>query len=202
MKRTALILIAAAMLMGCSHRPPQRLTLALEDDIVSLDPHAYDDEVTSSVLFNIYQGLVGFDPRMRIVLLLAERWENPNDLTWRFFLRPGIEFHDGRELQAEDVVFSLERARGGRLGHYLSAIGQVRALDSRTVEVVTKEPSPILLNKLSFVAIVPRGSPDTIRHPVGTGPYVLSEYRLRERLVLKSFSGYWGSGRRSQRRCT
>lgn len=185
-------MIAVLVLWGCAPRPPQRLTLALEDDIVSLDPHAYDDEVTSSVLFNIYQGLVGFDPKMRIVPLLAERWENPNDLTWRFFLRPGIKFHDGRVLQAEDVAFSLKRARNGRLGHYLSAIGQIKALDPQTLEIVTKEPSPILLNKLSFVAIVPRGTGDTIIRPVGTGPYVLSDYRPGEHIILKSFNDYWG----------
>jgi peptide/nickel transport system substrate-binding protein len=48
------------------------------------------------VLANICQGLVGFDPQMRIIPLLAESWENPNDLAWRFRLRPGVRFHGGQ----------------------------------------------------------------------------------------------------------
>lgn len=166
--------------------------VALDDDIVSLDPHALDDEVTASALANVCQALVGFDPQMRITPLLAQAWENPNDLTWRFRLRPGVRFHDGRLLNASDVVFSLERARSGRLSYYLSQVRTIRAVDEMTVEIVTSQPAPVLLNKLNFIAILPGGTPDSISAPVGTGPYRFEEYQPGRRLVLKAFDGYWG----------
>ncbi len=129
---------------------------------------------------------------MRITPLLAESWENPSDLVWRFRLRPGVRFHDGRLLNASDVVFSLERARSGRLSYYLSQVSTVRAADGMTVEIVTRQPAPVLLNKLNFIAILPGGTPDSIAVPVGTGPYRFEEYQPGRRLVLGAFDSYWG----------
>lgn len=194
--------VAAALLMllpACGQKAPETVVVALEDDIVSLDPHALDDEVTGSALANVYQALVGFDPQMRITPLLAQAWENPNDLIWRFRLRPGVRFHDGRLLNASDVVFSLERARSGRLSYYLSQVSTVRALDEMTVELVTRQPAPVLLNKLNFIAILPGGTPDSIAAPVGTGPYRFEEYQPGVRLVLRAFDGYWGGRSRIPR---
>jgi ABC-type transport system substrate-binding protein len=64
----------AILLVGCRPPGPATLAVAIDDDIISLDPHAHDDEVTGSVLFNIYQGLVAFDPQMRVVPQLALSW--------------------------------------------------------------------------------------------------------------------------------
>lgn len=187
------------LLPACGRHSPETVVVALEDDIVSLDPHALDDEVTSSALANVCQALVGFDPQMRIVPLLAQAWENPNDLTWRFRLRPGVRFHDGRLLNASDVVFSLERARSGRLSYYLSQVSTVRAVDEMTVEIITSQPAPVLLNKLNFIAVLPGGTPDSIAMPVGTGPYRFEEYHPGRKLVLRAFNGYWGGRPRISR---
>lgn len=188
-----------AVILGCGPRAGETVVVALEDDIVSLDPHALDDEVTGSVLANVFQALVGFDPQMRLVPLLAESWENPNDLTWRFRLRPGVRFHDGSTMNAADVVFSLERARSGRLSYYLTQVSTVRAVDDMTVEIVTSQPAPVLLNKLNFIAIMPGGSPDSLASPVGTGPYRFVGYVPGSRLDMVSFGDYWGAKPRIDR---
>jgi len=164
----------------------------MEDDIITLDPHRHDDSVTHSVLANIYDPLVAFDGQMRIVPALAVSWENPDDLTWRFHLRPGVKFHSGRPCLSQDVVFSLKRARTKEVGHYISGIRDVTEVDSLTVEVVTEEPTPLLLNKLTFIDIVPSGCPDSISRPVGTGPYIFQDYQRGETINLKADDEYWG----------
>lgn len=160
----------------------------------SLDPHLQDEMNTFSVLGNIYEGLTAFDADMQVQPALALRWENPDDLTWRIHLRPGVRFHDGRPLTAADVAFSLNRARShpkSRVAYYLLAIREIRVLDDLTIELTTERPYPILLNKLRFVLIVPRGSPPEIRHPVGTGPYRLVRSSGGAKLELRAFEGHW-----------
>lgn len=163
----------------------------MEGEIVTLDPHRHDDNITFSVLGNIYDGLVQFDPKMTLVPALAQRWENPDDLTWLFHLQSGVSFHDGRILRAPDVVYSLERARTGPLRPYLAAVASIRMLDSLTVEIRTQKPSAVLLNKLTFIAIVPEGSPEEIKIPVGTGPYRFEDYRPGEGVRLQAFDRCW-----------
>jgi peptide/nickel transport system substrate-binding protein len=149
--------------------------LGLHSGPLTLDPYRHDEVVTRSFLGHVYEGLVGFDAEMALVPLLARHWESPDDLTWRFGLRPGVRFHDGRELTSHDVVASFERARAladDRVSGYLVAVASVRALDALTVELVTVKPYPILLNKLASLVILPAGIGDEpITHPVGTGPY-------------------------------
>jgi peptide/nickel transport system substrate-binding protein len=188
----------ASLAAGCSRPagPPARpLRIALHSDPLVLDPHLRNEALTYSVLRNIYEGLTAFDAEMRVGPALAVSWENPNDLTWVFHLRPGVRFHDGRELTADDVVFSLDRARtlpASSFGSYVVAVSKVRALDPHTVELTTRRPYAILLNKLAFVLIVPAGSPPEIHQPVGTGPYRLTSYEPGARLALTAFDGYWG----------
>jgi peptide/nickel transport system substrate-binding protein len=184
--------LGLAGLLACRPAAVDReLRLAMEDDIITLDPHLHDDSITHSVLFNIYDPLVAFDDQMRIIPALATSWENPDDLTWVFHLRPGVSFHDGQRLTAEDVKFSLDRARKSKVGYYVSTVKAVSVVDSLTVTVATENPSPILLNKLTFVAILPRSSADPAIKPVGTGPYSFVEYRPGDILRLASYAGHW-----------
>jgi peptide/nickel transport system substrate-binding protein len=194
MKAKSLIAFWLLSLIACQpgSRGHQILFLAMEDDIITLDPHLHDDSVTHSVLSNIFEPLVTFDPQMRIVPALAVSWENPDDLTWRFHLRPGVKFHSGAGCRAADVAYSLERAKNTEVGHYLSQISRMTVLDSLTVELRTEKPLPILLNKLTFVAVVPQGCEKPLTKPVGTGPYAFENYRKGEILEIKANPDYWG----------
>jgi peptide/nickel transport system substrate-binding protein len=189
--------LAAALAIGCARPAPpaaRPLRIGVHTDPLVLDPHLRNEALTYSVLRNVYEGLTAFDAEMRIGPALAASWENPNDLTWVFHLRPGVRFHDGHELTAADVVASVERARSlpaSGFGSYVVAVATVRAVDPHTVELTTRRPYAILLNKLAFVLIVPAGSPPEIRQPVGTGPYRLASYQPGVRLVLRAFAGYW-----------
>lgn len=168
------------------------LPLAMDQDIVALDPHQHDDSVTHSVLSNVFDPLVTFDKEMKIVPALATSWENPTDLVWRFHLRPGVSFHDGRRLTASDVKGSLDRVRRGKAAHYLSSVQEVRVIDDLAVDIHTSKPVPVLLNKLTVVGIVPASAPEKIETPVGTGAYRFSRYEKGRFLELEANDGFWG----------
>ena len=160
---------------GSDAPTPTRLVIGLPASASTLDPYLHDEENTAEVLEHFYDSLVAFGPDLELVPQLALNWQNPTETLWRIRLRSGVVFHDGRPFGAEDVAASILRARtlpGSRIAYHLEGVVQVRTPDPSTVEIVTAYPSPVLLNRLAFVAIVPRNSPGTpITKPVGTGPY-------------------------------
>ena len=171
MKKLLIVLTAASLLWCHPVLNGRPVYLAMEDDIITLDPFLHDDSITHSVLSNIYDALVSFDAEMQIVPALAISWENRDEKTWRFYLRPGVKFHDGRKLTSGDVKYSLERASKTKVGHYLSAVSRINIIDEMTLEIVTDKPAPVLLNKLCFISIIPADSPDPVTSPMGTGAY-------------------------------
>ena len=177
--RVVLVVVLATTGSGSCRRPPLPVRIAIHSAVQSFDPHLQNEVLTAAVLANLYDGLTEFDEESRIRPALAATWTNPDERTWVFRLRPGVHFHDGRPLTAEDVVFSFLRARNhprSDLASYLVEVESVRALDPLTVEIRTRRPFAALLVKLSPVQIVPHGSPETIAEPVGTGSYRFLRY--------------------------
>lgn len=187
----AALLLFLILACGAPDDGDRVLSLAMEQDVITLDPHAHDDSVTHSVLANVYEALVTFDGAMHLVPALAARWENPSDHLWRFHLRRGVAFHDGRPLTAEDVKFSLERASRTKTGHYLSSVKNVTVLDAHTLELETLGPEPVLLNKLALIGIVPAGTPAGAPTAVGTGAYRVVSYRKGDALALAANGSWW-----------
>jgi peptide/nickel transport system substrate-binding protein len=179
---------------GCGRGGAKALVIAHEGGVVGLDPHGQDEAVTVSVLANIYQGLVAFDPNLKVVPCLAEGYSNPDDLTWRFHLREGVRFHDGRRVAIEDVIWSLERAWRDSSSIFRGMLSQIRgigALDPATLEITTARPHPTLINILPQVAVIPRGSHPS-EQPVGTGPYRYLSPLSGGGIRMERFEGYWG----------
>jgi peptide/nickel transport system substrate-binding protein len=196
--RTAIVLVAVGV-ASCRRPAPApgtfEITLGQATSAATFDPHGRDLSQTSITLSHFYEPLVAFGSEMELKASLAERWENPSETLWRFHLRHGVVFHDGRPFGAEDVVASLKRASGpqSQLRHYVQAIADVRVVDDATVEVVTKGPAPVLLNNLVFVPIVPRGTgPEEIVRPVGTGPYRFVKGEPGGVVVGERFERHWG----------
>jgi peptide/nickel transport system substrate-binding protein len=193
--------LAVTLLAGSCRRAPElqprTVVIGQVTSASGLDPHLHDEESTYSALSHFYERLVAFGPDLDIRPELAVKWANPSDTVWHFTLREGVLFHDGTPLTAEDVVASLRRAErlpGSQVVHYLRNVTSVTAISRMEVEVVTSSPSPLLLNKLAFVAIVPRSAPDhAISRPVGTGPYRFVSGGPRKALEGEVFERYWGS---------
>lgn len=186
---------------GCAGPESQRaVTIVHDGPPLTLDPNAHREIVTRSVLSNCFEGLVGFDPAMRIVPQLAASWENPDDLTWVFHLRPGVRFHNGRPLESGTVALAIRKmsGTGEKSGIRLSSIDTVFTPDSATVVIRTSRPDAVLLNQLTKVYVVSLSTPlafpcDTgaCSMAAGTGPYVMDRWQGGE-MCMKRWEGYWG----------
>ncbi|MFW6294085.1 MAG: ABC transporter substrate-binding protein, partial [Spirochaetota bacterium] len=112
-----------------------------------LDPHMTSAYASFQVLENVYDTLVQPAADLSMEPALAESWEISDDnLTWTFTLRDGVTFHNGRELVADDVVYSFERIIAeGLNGWRFGAVETVTAPDDSTVVITLTQPSPNLL---------------------------------------------------------
>ncbi len=186
--------VASCRIPGAA--PRSRIVLGQPTSALTLDPHLHDEESTYSTLEHFYDKLVAFGPDMELLPELALTWQNPTETLWRIRLRRGVVFHDGRPFEAEDVAASIRRARalpGSRVAYYLESVAEVRAPDSETVEIVTARPSPVLLNRLAFIGIVPRDTPlSPVTKPVGTGPYRFVSGTPGLTIEGERFDRYWG----------
>jgi peptide/nickel transport system substrate-binding protein len=172
------------------------LRVVVPSGMNGLDPHAESTAVGLAILANIYEPLMTIDGEGRPVPALAVRAERVGEAGWRFTLRPGVKFHDGRPFGSADVVASLLRARDNPASLsrvVLSSVSKVVAEGSATVRVDLGRRDPIFLERLSEVRIVPAGSPERISTPVGTGPYRLVRQDADGTLTLQAFAGYWGA---------
>ncbi len=194
-------LILALGSLRCAPAPPAAQTLYLLADraVEGLDPHTSGGLYqTQTVLANLYEGLVDFDARMALTPALAVSWSSPDDSTWVFVLRPGVRFHCGGSLEAEDVVFSLKRARDhprSVLRTAMANIDDVEALPGSAVRIRTGEPDASLPQRLREVYVVSRRLAENEQAlasaSCGTGPYALASPPSPEAVDLKRFEGHW-----------
>ena len=129
------------------------LVLSTGNDVVSMDPHSSNDLYSDQVRNTIYEGLVTQDENLEIQPLLAESWEQVDDLTWQFTLNEGVTFHDGSEFNAEAVKANLERVQDSAVAsprlNLFEMIEEVNVIDDHTVEIVTEYPFAPLLSHLT-----------------------------------------------------
>ncbi len=182
------------------------LTFAMKEDVTSLDPHKaiqYGDVRLNAL---IAQQLVAADRGGNFVGVLAESWETSEDgLTWTFKLRPGVKFHNGAPLTADDVKWVFDKIiaedSGAAMRSTFVKIGlQVEVVDPATVKMtITSGAGPFLsyIGLLNRAAIVHRdgydadGNATTI---IGTGPFMLDSFKPGESYTLKKFEDYWVEG--------
>jgi peptide/nickel transport system substrate-binding protein len=152
----------------------------------------------------LYDSLLEWDADLQIQPALAESYENPDDMTYLFHLRQGVLFHNGNEVTATDVKYSLELAKeppepGGPVP-FLANIESVEVVDDYTVQVNMSKIDPTLPGELArggYTPIVPEGMYDEINvlsSGIGAGPYVLTEYEQDSRIVYEAFPDYWKEG--------
>jgi len=180
------------------------LTAAIGADPVNLDPAISSAYSTFEVLENVYNQLVGLDENLQVVPELAESWTVSADKkTYTFKLRQGVKFHNGRELVADDVVYSYERIRNpdtqSGWAYLFDPIDTIKAVDQYTVEISSKEVYAPLLTKLAGggTAIVPKEDVDAgtlDQTPDGTGPFKFVEFVPADHLTLVRNESYWEEG--------
>ena len=177
----------------------QELVIAFEQDTVSFDLHNYrsgQDMITGSL---VYETLVFFDKDGNIVPKLATSWEQIDPLTWKFYLRKGVKFHDGAPFTAEAVKFSIKRCTEGNGAGFTGFIDEVEVVDDYTVLLHLKnEFGPILNNLTDVVAammnpkFVEEQGESISQYASGTGKFKLIEYNRGSGAVFVKNEDYWG----------
>ncbi len=197
-------IIPAVALTGCSGDKPEAsssIVVGIPQDLEdSLDPHEAVAAGTKEILFNIYEGLLKPDENGNLIPAVAKEYSVSVDgLTYSFILRNGVKFHDGQNVTAEDVKYSIEKSAGltgeQSLITAFSNIKEVNIVDNDQVDIVLKEKDidfPAYVANLN-AAIIPRGNSTPATKPIGTGPYMYVSRSPQENMILKKFDEYWGT---------
>ncbi|BDZ49372.1 ABC transporter substrate-binding protein [Frondihabitans sucicola] len=166
------------------------------------DPMTTTGAVTVAANWHILEGLVELDPVTRKVYpALAKTLPTVDGKTIRATLRDGAVFHDGSTVTADDVVFSFQRvldpANASLYLTFIPFVASVTKVDSTTVEIALKEPTPLALQRLSVVKIVPKkvvtADPSAFDAlPTGTGPYKITSATADDKITFVRFDGYTG----------
>lgn len=169
-------------------------------DVTSFDPHVGKETPAVAVTNHIYDTLVDVNQETgEIIPQIAQSWEQIDDTTYRFHIRQGLKFHNGEDLTAEDVKFSLDRAIASpSISYIVDFIDTVTVDDDYTVTVTTDAPyAPALRNlAVPFAAIVPMdyvsANPDILKTaPVGSGPYKFVSWSQNDSVKLEAYDEYY-----------
>ncbi|HEV7252988.1 MAG TPA: ABC transporter substrate-binding protein [Mesorhizobium sp.] len=202
-------------------KPGGAITITYKDDVATLDPAIGYDWQNWSMIKSLFDGLMDYEPGTTTLRPdLAESYEISDDgKTFTFKLRPGVKFHNGREMTAEDVKYTLDRVtnpttQSPGAGFFASIAGYddvasgkaqslsgVTVVDPQTVRIELSRPDATFLHVmgLNFAHVVPKEAveehgADFGRNPVGTGAYRLAEWTTGQRLVFEKNQDYWREG--------
>ncbi|WP_309085000.1 ABC transporter substrate-binding protein [Chelativorans sp.] len=197
------------------------MTVTYKDDVSTLDPAIGYDWQNWSMIKSLFDGLMDYQPgTTELRPELAESYEISEDGTvFTFKLRQGVKFHNGREMTAEDVKYSIERTVnpntqspgagffGSIKGFEEASSGAAEGLsgitveDPHTIRFDLSRPDATFLHvlALNFAHVVPKEEvekhgADFGKNPVGTGAFKLGEWTLGQRLVFERFEDYWNKG--------
>lgn len=166
---------------------------------------AYLTEPQIAMSWQLYDALLGFDPDHKRIFLLAESYEGNADATeFTVRLKPDLEFHNGKTVTADDVIFTYERILDPKTGaagaDQLRDLksGNIKKLDDLTVRFTLERPNAVFWEALAFFpnGIVPEGYAPKITGEgcIGTGPWILKNYRAGEQAEFDANPNYWDVG--------
>ncbi|WP_108485449.1 ABC transporter substrate-binding protein [Oceaniglobus ichthyenteri] len=195
-------ILAAFALSAGTAIAQDSITVAIQLEPPNLDPTAGAAGAIDSVLYsNVYEGLTRFASDGTIIPGLADTWEISDDgLTYTFSLRDGVTFHDGTTMDAEDVKFSLDRARGDDSTNaqkgLFAPIDTVEVVDPLTVRVTLSAPMGNFLFNMAWgdaVIVAPESADTLATLPIGTGAFKFQDWAQGDRIELVRNPDYWGT---------
>lgn len=193
------------------------MTVTYKDNVATLDPAIGYDWQNWSMIKSLFDGLMGYEPGTTTLRneLASDYAISEDGLTHTFTLKDGIKFHNGREIVAEDVKYSLERVTNpetrspgagffGMIAGFDSwnagegeGLSGVKVIDDKTIEITLSRPDATFghVMALNFASIVPKeaveaAGEDFGRQPVGSGAFKLAEWAPGQRVVFERFADY------------
>ena len=203
-----ILAVVCVGMVGCRGRveDPRTVVVAIESSPNNLDLRVGTDAQSERVGGLIFDALVKKDEHFNLVPWLATRWEQPDALTWVFHLRDGVRFQDGRPLESEDVVWTIQSMMDGSLmtakGGAFAAVDRVEAVDRLTVRVRLRRPDAGLLFNMSdgLFGVVPKGAGREFGlHPVGSGAFRFVSAVQDKEVVLERNPAYWAGAAKIER---
>ena len=196
-----LITVSAFALMASLANAQDNVTIAIQLEPPNLDPTGAAAQAIDSVMYsNVFEGLTRFMSDGAVVPGLAKSWDISADgLSYTFNLQTDVIFHDGTTMDAEDVKFSLDRARAedstnAQKGLFAN-IAAVDVIDAATVKVTLSQPTGNFLFNMAWgdaVIVAPESAETNATAPVGTGAYRFVDWVQGDRLELTRNADYWG----------
>jgi len=209
MRKVALFVLLAAIFAIAAPQAfaagaEKTLTLGVDQEVIGLDPHIVTSFSSHRRVDLLYNKLVRHNENLEIVPDLAEDIDIPNNVTYVFNLRKGVKFHDGTEMTADDVVFSLNRildpktASPGR--SYLTTVTSIEKVSAYSVKVTLSAPLASFLEGLasnncaivSKAAVEKNGNLQKVE--CGTGPFMLKEWTPDNSMTLVKNPDYFVKG--------
>jgi peptide/nickel transport system substrate-binding protein len=176
-----------------SHAAQTDITIGMQLEPPNLDPTGGAAGAIDQVVYaNIFEGLTRYQADGSIAPALAKSWDISSDgLTYTFHLNKGVKFHDGTAMDAEDVKFSLDRARSEDSTNAQKAlfagIASVDVVDASTVKVTLSSPNGGFITNMAWgdaVIVAPESIANAATNPVGTGPFVFSNWVQGDRIEM------------------
>ncbi|AXX99270.1 ABC transporter substrate-binding protein [Profundibacter amoris] len=199
--RLKMTVAALALSAGTAFAAQDSITIGMVLEPPNLDPTAGAAAAIDEVVYaNVFEGLTRFGPDGSVNPALAESWDISDDgLTYTFHLHDGVKFHDGTDMNADDVVFSLNRAHAEDSTNAQKAlfagIESVTAVDPLTVEIKLSTPNgsfPFNMAWGDAVIVGEESVANEATNPVGTGPFKFANWVQGDRVELVRNDAYWG----------
>jgi peptide/nickel transport system substrate-binding protein len=206
-----LLALTLATAMLATPAAAKTFRMAVTSDAATLDPHANNAFTTYLITGQVYESLTRRTPDLKVADELAVRWEQVEPTRWRFTLRPNVRFHNGNSFDADDVVFSIERALAptSNFGIYVDSVVRAEKVSELVVDLVTRTPDAVIPDKLTRVLIMDkewseangaarpqnlaqREELHTARNANGTGPFTVRSRENDARTVLVRNPAWWG----------
>jgi len=213
-------IFSAEVPQGVTLHKTQTLIRQNPGEPTTLDPGKGSSDAESTIIQDLFAGLVYLDKNSQVQPGLAESWETKDNLIYLFHLRSGLKWSDGSPLTASDIVYSWQRMLKETNSDYAPYLGQigivnasaivngrmnkeslgVTALDDRTLQVVLEKPNTNFIPMLTLPYLAPVNPRNVEKYGdkwtqpgnmVSSGPYALSEWRVNEEVTLERNPYYY-----------